>query len=176
VDEVLRKIFLVVAHLRSPPRANHAPCLEAREPVNERIGLVIDYLTGRRTQVSEGRWVKKGCTNIVCSPLLAAGVYDADTYARSGTFAQKPPLPYTPGIDGAGLVEAVGVVTVKPGDRVYIARSVSGTYAEYALALESQVHPLPELEPSTAQVNAGRVIPRMDAGQASFLPGSHEWA
>jgi threonine dehydrogenase-like Zn-dependent dehydrogenase len=53
------------------------------------------------------------------------------------------------GIDGAGLVEAVGVgvVTVKPGDRVYIARSVSGTYAECALALKSQVHPLPELEP-----------------------------
>jgi hypothetical protein len=53
-------------------------------------------------------------------------------------------------------VEAVGVgvVTVKPGDRVYIARSVSGTYADYALALKSQAPPLPELAPSTAQGNA----------------------
>jgi NADPH:quinone reductase len=35
------------------------------------------------------------------------------------------------------------VKAFKPGDRVYVARTVSGAYAEYALALESQVHPLP---------------------------------
>jgi len=76
----------------------------------------------------------------------AAGVNPADTYMRNGAYAVKPPLPYTPGTDGAGLVEAVGesVARVAPGDRVYLARSVSGTYAEYALALETQVHPLPE--------------------------------
>jgi NADPH:quinone reductase len=32
---------------------------------------------------------------------------------------------------------------VKPGDRVYTARTITGAYAEYALALEEQVHPLP---------------------------------
>lgn len=76
----------------------------------------------------------------------AAGVNPADTYMRNGAYAVKPPLPYTPGTDGAGLVEAVGegVARVAPGDRVYLARSVSGTYAEYALALEAQVYPLPE--------------------------------
>ncbi len=75
----------------------------------------------------------------------AAGVNPADTYARSGNYSNKPPLPYTPGSDGAGEVDSVGpdVTAVKPGDRVYLARSVSGTYAEYALALESQVHALP---------------------------------
>ena len=36
-----------------------------------------------------------------------------------------------------------GVARVLPGDRVYTARTLSGAYAEYALALESQVHPLP---------------------------------
>ena len=70
----------------------------------------------------------------------AAGVNPYDTYMRSGTYAMKPPLPYTPGSDGAGLVEAVGegVKSVKRGDRVYIAKSVSGAYAEFTLALESQ--------------------------------------
>ena len=75
----------------------------------------------------------------------AAGVNPYDTYMRSGTYAIKPPLPYTPGSDAAGTVEAVGpgVASVTPGDRVYTARTVSGAYAEYALALETQVHPLP---------------------------------
>jgi len=75
----------------------------------------------------------------------AAGVNPYDTYMRAGTYALKPPLPYTPGSDGAGLVEAVGegVKKVKRDDRVYVARTLTGAYAEYALALEEQVHPLP---------------------------------
>ena len=75
----------------------------------------------------------------------AAGVNPYDTYMRTGTYAIKPPLPYTPGSDGAGVVEAIGegVNKVKPGDRVYVANTVTGAYAEYALALENQVHPLP---------------------------------
>jgi NADPH:quinone reductase len=76
----------------------------------------------------------------------AAGVNPYDTYMRNGTYAIKPPLPYTPGSDAAGVVEAVGegVTKVRPGARVYTAKTVSGAYAEYALALESQVHALPE--------------------------------
>jgi NADPH2:quinone reductase len=75
----------------------------------------------------------------------AAGVNPYDTYMRAGTYALKPPLPYTPGSDGAGVVEAVGegVKKVKRDDRVYTARTLTGAYAEYALALEEQVHPLP---------------------------------
>ena len=38
----------------------------------------------------------------------AAGVNPYDTYMRAGAYARKPPLPYTPGSDGAGVVEAVG--------------------------------------------------------------------
>jgi NADPH2:quinone reductase len=76
----------------------------------------------------------------------AAGVNPYDTYMRNGTYAIKPPLPYTPGSDAAGVVEAVGegVTRVKSGARVYTARTVSGAYAEYALALESQVQRLPD--------------------------------
>src|ERR1700675_1757355 len=89
----------------------------------------------------------------------AAGVNPADTYARTGNYAVLPALPYTPGTDGAGVVDSVGdgVKKVKAGDRVYVAKSVSGTYAECALALESQVYRLPE-KISFAQ-GAGVFIP-----------------
>jgi len=75
----------------------------------------------------------------------AAGVNPYDTYIRTGTYALKPTLPYTPGSDAAGVIEAIGegVKKVKPGDRVYTAKTITGAYAEYALALEEQVHSLP---------------------------------
>jgi NADPH:quinone reductase len=74
----------------------------------------------------------------------AAGVNPYDTYMRTGTYAIKPHLPYTPGSDAAGTIEAIGsdVKKVKPGDRVYTAQTLTGGYAEYALALEDQVHRL----------------------------------
>lgn len=76
----------------------------------------------------------------------AAGVNPYDTYMRNGTYPIKPPLPYTPGSDAAGTVEAVGdgVKRFKPGDRVYTAKTLTGGYAEYALADESQLYTLPE--------------------------------
>jgi len=76
----------------------------------------------------------------------AVGVNPYDTYMRAGTYAVKPPLPYTPGSDAAGVIETIGdgVKKVKPGDRVYTAKTVSGAYAEYTLALEEQVHSLSE--------------------------------
>jgi len=89
----------------------------------------------------------------------AAGVNPADTYARTGNYAILPQLPYTPGTDGAGVVESVGdgVSKVRPGDRVYLAKNLTGSYAEYALALEPQVYHLPEKN-SFAQ-GAGVFIP-----------------
>ena len=89
----------------------------------------------------------------------AAGVNPFDTYMRSGTYAIKPSLPYTPGSDAAGLVEAVGtgVKTMRPGDRVYTSNTLTGCYAEYTLAMESQVHPLP-VKASFAQ-GAGIWVP-----------------
>jgi NADPH2:quinone reductase len=76
----------------------------------------------------------------------AAGVNPYDTYMRSGTYAIKPPLPYTPGSDAAGTVESVGsgVTKVKPGDRVYTAKTVTGAYAEYTITLEDQAQKLPD--------------------------------
>ena len=85
-------------------------------------------------------------TGQVLVHVRAAGVNPYDTYMRSGTYAIKPQLPYTPGSDAAGTVEEVGqgVTKVKPGDRVYTSQTVTGAYAEYALALEEQVYRLPD--------------------------------
>ena len=87
--------------------------------------------------------------------IRAAGVNPVDVYVRSGTYPRKPALPYTPGTDGAGTVESLGTDAntpadadaaakrFKPGDRVYLAGSLSGTYAELALCEEQFVFPLP---------------------------------
>lgn len=74
----------------------------------------------------------------------AAGVNPVDAYIRTGTHAQRPQLPYTPGMDAAGTVAAVGegVKRFKTGDRVYTAGTLTGAYAELALCDQSQVHPL----------------------------------
>ena len=76
----------------------------------------------------------------------AVGVNPVDTYFRSGIYKPDLKLPYTPGQDAAGTVSAVGpeVHHRKIGDRVYVARSLSGTYAEEILCLETQTHPLPD--------------------------------
>jgi NADPH:quinone reductase len=75
----------------------------------------------------------------------AVGVNPVETYIRAGKYARLPELPYTPGNDGAGVVEEVGsdVTGFNPGDRVYTSGSISGTYAELALGKKDQVHPLP---------------------------------
>ncbi|HLI64322.1 MAG TPA: NADPH:quinone reductase [Terriglobales bacterium] len=75
----------------------------------------------------------------------AAGVNPVETYIRTGTYAFKPTLPYTPGSDAGGVVLAVGpeVRGVEPGDRVYVTASATGTYAELALCDQDKVHRLP---------------------------------
>lgn len=101
----------------------------------------------------------------------AAGVNPVDTYVRAGVYARLPELPYTPGSDAAGLVEEVGegVRTVKAGDRVYVAGSLTGTYAELALCDESQVHPLAERV--TFAQGAGVYVPYATAYRALFQRG-----
>jgi NADPH:quinone reductase len=78
--------------------------------------------------------------------IIAAGVNPVDAYIRSGAYARKPSLPYTPGSDGAGIVEEVGkgVASCTTGERVYTSGSITGTYAETAICAEHHVHPLPQ--------------------------------
>ena len=76
----------------------------------------------------------------------AAGVNPVDTYLRAGGQGYSPDLPYTPGMDAAGVIEAVGgnVTNVAIGERVYCAGTLSGAYAEKALCMSTQIHSLPD--------------------------------
>lgn len=73
----------------------------------------------------------------------AAGLNFIDVYHRTGLYKQE--LPFTPGVEGAGTVEAVGsnVTNVKPGDRVTYASQLGG-YAEERLIAADRVVKLPE--------------------------------
>jgi len=77
--------------------------------------------------------------------LHAVGVNPVDTYIRSGLYRPSLKLPYTPGLDGAGVIKAAGseVKHRQVGQRVYVAWSLSGTYAEEVLCKEFQTYPLP---------------------------------
>ncbi len=100
--------------------------------------------------------------------LRAVGVNPVETYIRAGGYGRNPQMPYTPGSDGGGEVLAVGpeVTKFKPGDRVYVAGSLSGTYAEQTLCHEAQVHPLP-IKVSFAQ-GAALGVPYGTAFRALF--------
>ena len=72
----------------------------------------------------------------------AAGVNFIDIYQRRGTYPVK--LPYIPGLEGSGIVEAVGegVKNVGPGDRVAYVHE-PGSYAEKNLVEADHLIPLP---------------------------------
>jgi len=74
----------------------------------------------------------------------AIGVNFADTRFRQGTYVAKPKLPDTPGMEAAGVVEAVGegVTTFRPGARV--AAFTVKAYADYCQAPVDMVIPLPD--------------------------------
>ncbi|MBI1959595.1 MAG: NADPH:quinone reductase [Candidatus Rokubacteria bacterium] len=101
----------------------------------------------------------------------AVGVNPVDTYLRSNTDNRGPKLPYTPGSDSAGVVEAVGagVTAVKAGERVYVGGTLSGAYAELSLCDQGQVHPLPA-NVSFAQ-GAAMNVPYATAYHALFNRG-----
>jgi NADPH2:quinone reductase len=98
----------------------------------------------------------------------AAGVNPVDAYIRSGTYPLKPDLPYTPGFDGAGIIQTVGgnVKGFSPGDRVYISGSLTGTYAEEVLCAVEQIYPLPDQFSFVEGAAVG--IPYMTAYTALF--------
>jgi NADPH2:quinone reductase len=109
---------------------------------------------------------KPGAGQVVAR-VEAVGVNPVEAYMRTGTYARKPSLPYTPGTDAAGAVESVGTgVTIKEGTRVYTSGSVTGVYAEKTLCVEADVHQLPDnlSFPQGAAIN----IPYASAYRALF--------
>ncbi|MCC8193496.1 MAG: NADPH:quinone reductase [Deltaproteobacteria bacterium] len=108
--------------------------------------------------------------------LKAAGVNPVETYIRSGSYFMSPSLPFTPGNDGAGVVDkpGPGVKRLKEGQRVFVAATLArrntGTYAEYAVCDADAVQPLPDAV--TFPQGAGLGTPGLAAAYALFSRAS----
>ncbi|OYQ35183.1 quinone oxidoreductase [Niveispirillum lacus] len=74
----------------------------------------------------------------------AIGLNFIDIYYRTGLY--PAPLPFTPGMEGAGIVEAVGegVTDIQPGDRVGYGQSPLGAYAQRRLIPADKLIRLPD--------------------------------
>src|SRR3989304_9920764 len=116
--------------------------------------------------------------------VLAAGVNPVDGSIRAGLLKQFMPLPmpWIPGLEGVGIVEAVGenVTTFQPGQSVF--GFVTGGYAEYAVAAASEVQPKPAhlTFEQAASVPLGALVAwqagieaaNVQAGQAGLVRGA----
>src|SRR3954447_16970680 len=108
----------------------------------------------------------------------AAGLNYIDVYHRTGLYPQ--PLPFTPGVEGAGVVGSVGAggTGVKPGDRVAYAGPIGG-YAEERLIEADRLVKLPEgvtSEQAGAMMLQGmtawmllRAVHRVEAGETILI-------
>lgn len=76
--------------------------------------------------------------------ILAAPINPADLNVIEGKYPIRPPLPATPGVEGAGLVEAVGagVDDLKTGDPVLVPHGV-GTWREACICAAREAIPVP---------------------------------
>ncbi len=104
--------------------------------------------------------------------VAAAGVNPVEVYVRNGGYAAyTPDLPYVPGFDAAGVVDAVGadVAGFAPGDRVFVAARDAGTYAEYAVVAAEVVQPL--ADGVTFEQGASVGTPGLAAHRALFTRG-----
>jgi NADPH2:quinone reductase len=118
----------------------------------------------------------------------AVGVNPYDTYMRTGNYAIKPALPYSPGADGAGEVKALGpgVSGIEVGARVFFGGTAThkayGAYAAQVLCAPQQLHALPD-RLSFAQgaavgvpyVTAWRALndrARLQPGETLFIHGA----
>jgi NADPH2:quinone reductase len=110
-----------------------------------------------------------GAAQVVVST-RAIGVNPVDTYIRAGKYGPRS-FPFTPGSDAAGVVESVGagVNQFKPGDRVYIYGSITGTYASKILCSVDHLHPLPER--LSFEQGAAIGVPYGTAYRAMFIRG-----
>src|SRR6267143_3298156 len=102
--------------------------------------------------------------------IKAVGVNPVETYIRAGRYGPKQ-FPFTPGNDGAGIIEEVGPAVKQwaKGDRVYVAGSISGTYAELALCDAKKVHRLPEN--TSFEEGAALGVPAATAWRGLFQRG-----
>jgi NADPH2:quinone reductase len=113
----------------------------------------------------------------------AAGLNFADTLVLSGSYQEKPPLPFVPGAELCGTVVSTGtqVAPFKPGDRV-MGQVVAGAYAQYAVLHQDRAALAPSGMP--ADLAAGFYIPygtslcalrergRLKSGETALILGA----
>lgn len=105
--------------------------------------------------------------------LAAAGLNFIDIYQRSGAYPL--PTPFTPGLEGAGVVEAVGsgVSELKVGDRVAYAM-IPASYAESVIAPAEKLVKVPDgvdLETAAAAMLQGMTAHYLALSTYSVQPG-----
>ncbi len=105
--------------------------------------------------------------------VAVAGVNFIDTYHRRGLYPLE--LPFTPGVEAAGVVESVGegVEAVQVGQRVAYALTL-GAYAEYAVVPAWRLVPLPdgvELETAAAAMVQGLTAHYLTHSTFPLRPG-----
>lgn len=105
--------------------------------------------------------------------IMAAGVNFIDVYQRSGQY--RLDLPFTPGMEGGGVVDAVGegVTAVSPGNRVAYAMCL-GAYAEYAVVPAWKLAHIPgalSLEVATAVMLQGMTAHYLTHSTYALQPG-----
>ncbi|QBD83473.1 quinone oxidoreductase [Ktedonosporobacter rubrisoli] len=103
----------------------------------------------------------------------AIGVNFIDIYHRKGLYPND--LPFTPGSEGSGTVDAVGegVTDLKVGDRVAYAMAL-GAYAEYFVIAASRLVPVPEgvsLEQAAAVMLQGTTAHYLATSTYQLQPG-----
>ncbi|WP_183143785.1 alcohol dehydrogenase catalytic domain-containing protein, partial [Pseudomonas cichorii] len=83
--------------------------------------------------------------NEILLDVQAAGVNFPDTLIIEGKYQFKPPFPFSPGGEAAGIISQVGekITHLKPGDRV-MALTGWGSFAEQVAVAGYNVLPIPE--------------------------------
>ncbi len=109
--------------------------------------------------------------------LKTAGINFIDIYMRTGSPNIPVPLPFVPGVEGAGIIEEIGdkVSEVKQGDKVAFVGNL-GSYAEYITVPSSQLIPLREeisFEQSAAFPLQGMTAQYLVHDICTIKPGDH---
>jgi NADPH:quinone reductase len=105
------------------------------------LGEPVDVLRIEERDIPEPR------PGEVVVKVEASALNFPDVLLCRGQYQEKPPLPFTPGVEMAGVVTAIGdgVTNVKPGDRVLGSPTYAyGGLTEYTIALASSVSVIPE--------------------------------
>lgn len=127
--------------------------------------IVVEQFGGPEVLQVRERPVPQPSAGEVRVRLAAIGVNPVETYIRSGSYGREPQLPYVPGNDGAGVLDAVGegVDSLQVGERVFVAatraKRNTGTYAEYVVCDAAAVGCLPEsVSRSRRELASGRRV------------------